>query len=160
MKNYIFFLIATFLLAGYSCQQKQQVTEEYKNEVKQKIAEFDKLWFEAWENEDLDYVMTILDEGFLNMFSFEPTAWNKEQCREGFQDVFDTYSIEGVEYESVEIIVDQNYAFETQLFKQKWITNDKQDTTHFDMRTMTIFKKQEDGNWKISRLMGQHNQNL
>jgi ketosteroid isomerase-like protein len=159
MKNYIFLLITTFLLAGYSCKQKQQLTEEYKKEVKQKISELDKLWMEAWENEDLDSTLTFLDEGFLNMFSFGLTAWNKERCREGFKDIFDTYLVEDLEYKSLEIIVDQNYAFETQLFKQKWITNDKQDTIHFDMRTMTVFKKQEDANWKIFRLMGQHNNN-
>ena len=43
------------------------------------------------------------------------------------------------------------------MFKQKWITNDKQDTIHFDMRGMTVFKKQDDGSWKIFRLFGQHN---
>ena len=115
----------------------------------------DKLWIEAWENEELDSVMTFLDEGFLNMFSFGPTASNKEQCREGFQKLFDTYSIEGVEYKTVEIVVDQNYAFEIQLFKQKWITNDKQDTTYFDVRTMMVFKKQKDGSWKLFWNFGQ-----
>jgi|GEM_PF-1259247 len=161
MKNYLSILIATILFVAVSCQQHhQQSPEEYQNEVQQQIAEFDKLWFEAWENEDLDFVMSILDEDFLNMFSFGLTAWDKEQCREGFKDVFDTYSIEDIEYKTLEIIADQNYAFETQLFKQKWITNDKQDTTYFDMRSLTVFKKQEDDSWKIFRLIGQHNPNL
>ncbi|MEN8118146.1 MAG: DUF4440 domain-containing protein, partial [Bacteroidota bacterium] len=108
-----------------------------------------------WENEDLDSTLTFLDEDFLNMFSFGPTAWNKEQCREGFKDVFDTYLVEDLEYKTIEIIVDQNYAFQTQLFKQKWITNDKQDTIYFDMRSMSVFKKQDDGSWKLFRLIGQ-----
>lgn len=154
MKNYIFFLIATLLLAGYSCQQKQQVTEEYKNEVKQKIAELDKLYHEAWENEDLDSTLFFYDDDFVNTFFFNMNL-NKEQTRESFQELFDTYSIEGVEYKTIEIFVDQNYAFETQLFKQKWITNDKQDTTHFDLRIMYVFKKQEDDSWKIFRFIAQ-----
>jgi len=98
--------------------------------------------------------MKILDEGFLNMFSFGP-ANNKEQCREGFQNVFDSYSIEDVEFNSVEVIADQNYAFETGLFKQKWITNDKQDTIPFDMRSLSVYKKQSDGSWKLFRLIAQ-----
>ena len=155
MKNYIFFLIATFLLAGYSCQQKQEVTEEYKNEVKQKITEVSKLWFEAWENEELDSLMTVLDEGFLNMFSFRPEDWNKEQCREGFKEGFKTVSIEDVEYKTVETVVDQNFAFEILLFKQKIINYDKKDTTSYDMRIMMVYKKQEEGSWKMFRLFGQ-----
>ncbi|HSO85065.1 MAG TPA: nuclear transport factor 2 family protein [Draconibacterium sp.] len=154
MKNYILFLIATFLLAGYSCQQKQEITEEYKNEAKQKIAEVSKLYLEAWKNEDLDSVMTFLDEGFLNMFSFGYTQ-TKEECSPVFRNVWDTYSVEDLEYKSLEIFVDQNYAFETGAFKQKWITNDKQDTIYFDMRGMNVFKKQEDGSWKLFRSMGQ-----
>jgi ketosteroid isomerase-like protein len=154
MKNYIFFLIATFLLAGYSCQQKQEVTEEYKNEVKQKIAELDELYFEAWEKEDLDSTITFLDEDFINMFGFGMNQ-TKEECRQDWKNVFDTYIIEGVEFKPVELLVDQNYAIETGLFKQKWITNDKKDTTYFDMRGMTVFKKQKDGSWKMFRLMGQ-----
>jgi ketosteroid isomerase-like protein len=154
MKNYIFYLIATFLLAGYSCQQKQEVTEEYKNDVKQKITELDKLWIEAWDNEDLDSLLTFLDDGFVNMFSFGFTK-TKEECPPEFKKLFDAHSIEGVEYETVEIVVDQNFAFETQLFKQKWIANDKQDTTYFDMRNLLVFKKQGDGNWKLFRTMGQ-----
>ena len=154
MKNYILFLIATFLLAGYSCQQKQEVTEEYKNEVKQKIAEVSKLYLEAWENEDLDSVITFLDEGFLNMFSFGFTQ-TKEECPAEFREVWDTYTVEDLEYKTVEIVVDQNYAYETGVFKQKWITNDKQDTIYFDMRGMNVFKKQENGSWKYFRSMGQ-----
>lgn len=156
MKNYLSILTATFLIVLVSCQpQPQQSTEDYQNEVKQKITELDKLWMETWENEDLDSTLTFLDEDFLNMFSFGPTAWNKEQCREGFKDVFDTYLVEDLEYKTIEIIVDQNYAFQTQLFKQKWITNDKQDTIYFDMRSMSVFKKQDDGSWKLFRLIGQ-----
>ena len=155
MKNYILFLIATFLLAGNSCQKKQQITEKYQNEAKQKIAEVSKLWTEAWENEDLDSLMTFLDEGFLNMFSFGSEDWNKEQCREGFKESFDTNSIENLEYKTVETVVDQNYAFEILLFKQKIISNDKKDTTSYDSRIMMVYKKQEEGSWKMFRLFGQ-----
>ncbi|MBN1819177.1 MAG: hypothetical protein JW833_00590 [Prolixibacteraceae bacterium] len=156
MKNYLIIFIATVVLATVSCRQHhEQSPEEYQEEVKQQIATVDKLWMEAWENEDLDSVMFFLDEGFLNMFGFGPTAWNKERCREGFKNVFDAYSVEGVEYKTIEFFVDQNYAFETQLFKQKFITNDIQDTTYFDMRTLTVYKKQDDGSWKLFWLMGQ-----
>jgi len=157
MKKYVLTIIPIFLLSATSCQQTKQTdptSEEYKSEVKQRIAQLDKIFYEAWRNEDLDSVLSCLDEGFLNMFSFGMTS-TKEQCREGFPDVFDAYYIEDLEFTSVELIVAQNYVFETQLFKQKWITNDKQDTIPFDMRIFLIFKRQEDGNWKLFRNIGQ-----
>jgi len=155
MKNYLSILIVTVMFVAISCQpHHQQSSEEYQNEVKQQIAEFDRLYFEAWENEDLDLTMSFLDEEFINMFSFGPSQ-TKAECIPAFKEVIDTYSIEDVEYESIELIVDENYAFETGLFKQKWITDDKKDTISFDMRGLTIFKKQEDGSWKMFRLMGQ-----
>ena len=147
-------LFAALLLMSFSCQQKQQSQEDYQNEVKQKIAKLDKLYFESWEKEDLESHMTYLDEDFINMF-YLGMAYDKKHCREAFQDVFNTYSIEDVEFDSDELIVDWNYAIETGLLKQKWISNDIQDTTYFDMRLLTIFKKQEDGNWKMFRLIGQ-----
>jgi ketosteroid isomerase-like protein len=152
-------LFLTLLIFCISCQQTVQTgqtTEEYKTEVKETIAKSVKLFYEAWENEDVDSTLFFLDEGLINMFDFGMSV-TKEECREGFQEVFDTYSIEGVEFKIIEVIVDNDYAFETEMFKQKWISNDKQDTILFDMRPMFVFKKQDDGSWKIFRLIGQHN---
>ena len=155
MKKALYLLLV--LIPVLSCQQTKQTgqtAEEYQAEVKEIIAQVDKLYFEAWENELLDSTMFFIDERFINMFSFGPSQ-TKEECWEAFQNVIDMYSIEDVKYESVELIADQNYAFETILFKQKWISNDKQDTILFDMRGMSVFKKQEDGSWKLFRLVGQ-----
>jgi ketosteroid isomerase-like protein len=155
MKKAIFLLV--MLIFVISCQQTRQsgqTEEDYKAEVKEKIAQLGKLYFEAWENKDVDSTLFFLDEGFINMFSFN-LFQTKEECRKDWENVFNTYAVEGVEYKSVEIIVDQNFAFETGLFKQKWITSDKQDTLFFDMRGMSVFKKQEDGSWKFFRLFGQ-----
>jgi ketosteroid isomerase-like protein len=155
MKNAVFFgIVLIFIMSCQQTKQTNTTSDEYQAEVKQQITQVDKLFYEAWENKDLDSTLSFLDEGFLNMFSFD-MATTKEQCREGFPDVFDTYSIEDVEFKSVELIVDQDYAFETHLFKQKWITNDKQDTIPFDMRIFMVFKRQEDGNWKVFRNIGQ-----
>lgn len=148
-------LLSIVLILVMSCQQQNvQTPEEYQAEVKEEITQLNRLYLEAWENEDVDSVLYFVDEGFINMF-YLGMSMTKEQCRDGFANVFDTYSVEDVEYEIVEVIADQNYAVETGLLKQKWITNDKQDTTFFDMRGMNVWKKQEDGSWKIFRGIGQ-----
>ena len=155
MKKAIFLLV--MLILTISCQQTRQnfqTTEEYQAKVKEEITQINRLYLEAWENEDIDSVMYFLDEGFINMFSFGMSS-TKEQCPDDFAKVFDNYSVEDVEYEIVEVIADQNYAVETGLLKQKWITNDKQDTILFDMRGMNVYKKQEDGSWKVFRGIGQ-----
>lgn len=144
-------LFAAILFMSYSCRQPQN-QEADQNEVKQKIVELDKFFFEAWENEDLESVMTCLDDDFINMPNFGE-SYNKEQCREGFHDLFDTYSVEDLEVDNIDLIVDRNYAFETGLLKQKWITKDKQDTVYYDSRIMTVFKKQEGDDWKWFRHM-------
>jgi len=152
-------LLLTLLVFFISCQQTVQTDlaeEEYKAEVEKTIAKSMKLFYEAWENEDVDSTLFFLDEGFINMFDFGMSL-TKEESREIFQEVFDTYSIEGVEFKIIEIIVGHDYAFETEMFKQKWITNDLQDTILTDMRPMHVFKKQDDGSWKLFRLIGQHN---
>ena len=152
-------LLLTLLVFFISCQQTVQTdlaAEEYKAVVEETIAKSMKLFYEAWENEDVDSTLFFLDEGFINMFGFGMSI-TKEECKERFQEVFDTHSIEGVEFKIIEIIVDHDYAFETEMFKQTWITNDLQDTILFDMRPMFVFKKQDDGSWKIFRLIGQHN---
>ena len=157
MKKYVLTIIPIILLVATSCQQTKQTdttSEEYQTKVKEEIAQLDRLLYGAWENEDLETCLSVLDEGFINMFSFGMSN-TKEQCRDAFADVFDTYSIEDFEYESVEVIADQNYAVGTGLLKQKWITNDKQDTLMFNMRGMSVFKKQEDGSWKMFRNFGQ-----
>jgi len=160
MKNSLSILSAILLLTCISChQQPEQSAEDYQKEVQQKIAELDKMWFEAWENEDLNSAMSLLDEDFLNIFSFNLT-WNKEEFREYFQEGININSIEDVHYKTVETVVDQNYAFNILLFKQKIINKVIQDTTYYDVRVMIVHKKQEDGNWKVFRLMGQHNPNL
>jgi ketosteroid isomerase-like protein len=158
-KAYLLLILSIFLV---SCQQSKQIdptSEEYQAKVKEEITQFNKLFFEAWENENLETILSELDEGFINTFYFDMST-TKEECRDGFADLFDTYSIEDVEYESVDLIADQNYAVQTLLFQQKWITNDKQDTILFDLRSMSVFKKQEDGSWKWFRHIAQHNNDL
>ena len=150
--------LAVIIIVMAACQQTEHTditSAEYQSEVKEEIAKFNKLYYEAWGNEDIDSVMYFLDEGFVNMFGFGMSL-SKEESRDGFADVFDSYSIEDVEFKTIEVIADHNYAFETLFFKQKWITNDNQDTIVFDIRVMTVFKNQDDGSWKMFRHFAQN----
>ena len=155
MKNIILIIsLATIICACQQTKQNTQTTEEYQAEAKQKIAQFNNLYFKALENEDIDSMMNFLDNEFINMWSFGSTQ-TKEEFREDFKATLDAFSIEDVEYISEECIVDKNYAFVTGVLKTKMISNDEQDTVLQVGRGISIFRKQEDGSWKMFRLIAQ-----
>ena len=154
MKKVSFLTALLCLLILTCCQQGTRLPQNYEAEVCEELSHLGAKYFEAWENEDLDSVMFFLDPEFLNMFSYGP-ATNLEENRESLRNIIDAYSVEDVKYERTECLVDHVIAFETGLFEQKWISNDKQDTISFKMRGMSVSRKQEDGSWKMFRLIGQ-----
>ena len=145
-----------FLLILFGCKQGLEVSESYQDEVCAELIELTHRSMEIWENEDVETYMSYLDKDIINMY-FYNLSMNLEENRAGFKDLFDTYSIEDVKFEVVECFADHNYAFVVGYLDQKWISNDKRDTIVTDkLRYLTVFKKQEDGEWKIFRLIGQH----
>jgi ketosteroid isomerase-like protein len=154
MKKMELFIGLLCFIALLSCGPEKKPADAYKAEVAEELSRLNKLYFEAWQNEDLDSCMSFLAPDFINMFSYGPAS-NYEQCREANKNVFDNYIIEGVKYERTECFVDCDMAFEDGFFEQQWITNDKSDTIFFKMRGLTVFKKQADGNWKQFRLIAQ-----
>jgi ketosteroid isomerase-like protein len=150
----MFFMAIVCLSFLPCCQQAEKLPENYQDQVCKELSESMTKSLEAWEKEDLDTYLTFLDKDMVNMFSYGP-AQDFEECRKSFIDVFNNYSIEGVKWEPVECVVDHDLAFLVSLFEQKWISNDKQDTISFKMRDMSVSRKQEDGSWKMFRLIGQ-----
>jgi ketosteroid isomerase-like protein len=144
-----------FLLILFGCQQGSEISESYQDEVCAELIEFTHKAHETWENEDLETYMSYLDKDIVNMY-FYNLSMNLEENRQGFKELFDTYSIEDVKFEVLECFADHNYAFVVGYLDQKWISNDKQDTIITDkLRGITVYKKQEEGNWKIFRIIGQ-----
>jgi ketosteroid isomerase-like protein len=154
MNNAVSLLAFPCLLILSCCQQSTKLPENYQAQVCEELSQLGAKYFTAWDNENLDSVMLFLDKDFINMFSYGP-ATNFQENNESFKSVFDTYSVEGVKYERIECIVDHTLAFETGLFEQKWISNDTKDTISFRMRGISVWRMQEDGSWKMFRLIGQ-----
>ena len=151
----MFFMAVVCLLVLPCCQQPEKLPEDYQDQVSAELLNLNKLlWYEAWEKEDLDSCLFFLDKDFLNMFAYGP-ATGLEENKQSFRDLFENYSVEDVRYERTECLVDSKYATETYWFEQKWITNDKQDTISSKLRGMSVWRKQEDGSWKMFRTMAQ-----
>jgi len=155
MKKVTLLIAFLYLLIPVSCKQGSKISESYQDKVCSELIEFTHKSLETWENEDLETYMSYLDKDVVNMYSYDLAA-NYEECRQAFKNLFDNYSIEDVKFESVECFADHNYAFVVGFLDQKWISNDKQDTIVTNkLRGLTIYKKQEDGTWKMFRLIGQ-----
>jgi len=154
MKNPVSLLAILCLLTLNCCQQGSKLPEGYQDQVCKELSESMTASLKAWEKEDLETYLTFLDKDIVNMFSYG-MAQNLEECKQSFTDVFNNYSVEGVKWEPVECIVDHNLAFMITMFEQKWISNDKKDTISFKMRGISVNRKQEDGSWKMFRLLGQ-----
>ena len=156
MKRVTPIIALLYLLILVNCEQGSKLPENYQEDVCAELIEFTHESLKTWENEDLETYMSYLDEDIVNMYSYD-LSMNLEENREGFKDLFDTYSIEDVKFEALECFVDHNYAFVVGFLDQKWISNDQQDTVVTDkLRFLNVFKKQEDGSWKMFRIIGQH----
>jgi ketosteroid isomerase-like protein len=156
MKKVTLLIALLYLLILVNCKQGSKLPENYQDQVCDELIEFTHKSLETWENEDLETYMSYLDKDIVNMYSYG-LSMNLEENRQLFKDLFDDYSIEDVKFEVVECFADHNYAFVVGFLDQKWISNDKQDTIVTDkLRGLTVYKKQEDGNWKMFRLIGQH----
>jgi len=154
MKNFVFSMAFLCLFFLTCCQQGTKLPENYQAEVCDELIQIDKLFFEAWDNEDLDSCMSFIAPDFINMFS-AGTASNFEESRESYKSMFENYIIEGVKFDRSECFVDQNFAFEIGTFEQTLISNDGKDTIPGKARAISILKKQPDGKWKQFRLISQ-----
>ena len=96
-----------FLLILVGCKQGSEISESYQDEVCAELIEFTHESLETWENEDVETYMSYLDKDIINMYSYN-LSMNLEENREGFKDLFETYSIEDVNFEVVECFVDHN----------------------------------------------------
>lgn len=156
MKKVTLLIPFLFLLILVNCKQGSKLPENYQDEVCTELSEITDKLFETWVNEDLETHISYFDKDFVNRYGAGP-ALNFEESKQAFKSLFDNYSIEAQLERREECFADHNFAYQVVLFEQTWISNDKQDTVHSGkVRLQYVFKKQEDGNWKVFRYLGQH----
>ncbi len=109
-----------------------------------------KAYLHAWDDEDLEGLQSVLDDDFLNMYNYD-MVMDVEACREGFREFFDDVTIIVNTYEQQECFADQNYVFEITQLEQRWIREEQGDTVYDRRRGLSVWKKQEDGSWKLYR---------
>jgi hypothetical protein len=151
MKNLVLFLLGMFIYASAVAQnEKKEVISE--NELFNKIASLDSLLFNAYNSKNLDLMKTFFTKD-LEWYQDNGGLINFEQVFINFQSIFNRdYDLKrNLVKESLEVHPIKGYgAIEIGKHQFKHIENGKLEIGTF--KFLMIWKN-ENGNWKISRVI-------
>jgi ketosteroid isomerase-like protein len=151
--------ILTLTLVGllaFSCTH-HETTETNTVNKEEVAAELSSTWAaftDAWEKGDVEACLSYMDEDYINMPSLEATT-DFTATGEMFTAVFENNIIESAQVRPIELYVHDDMAFEFTYMDQVWINKSTEDTSQFTNRCLSVWKKMEDGNWKLLRWMAQ-----
>lgn len=144
MKNIIAFLTIIGLFLSTSCNQQKVVNNpENETEVAEQLAQIWKEFDKAMINQDIDKVMSYFTQDYINYPFYGSTQNGFEETKIFLGEFMKNYPNQGLNVEQVEVKVLEDIAFEVEIMQ---ILN---------QRGFSIFKKQDDGNWKFYRWIGQ-----
>jgi ketosteroid isomerase-like protein len=109
---------------------------------------------EAGKNKDIDKVMSYHTQDYINYPSYGSTQNGFEETRAFLKDLLETNSFGETKIQQVEVLVHGDIAFEVALMEQNFTPLGKNPVKSYQ-RCLSVFKKQDDGNWKFYRWMGQ-----
>lgn len=142
MKKIIILLTAFGLFLSTSCNQQKVVSDnENIDEVAEQIIQIWDDFNEAMLSKDLDKVMSLFTQDFINYPFYGSTQNGFEETKTFIEGFMNNYPEGGFEFKQVEVKVFDDIAFEV--------------TSMQGQRGFSIFKKQADGSWKLYRWIGQ-----
>lgn len=155
MKNILALLTVISLILSTSCNQQKVVNNpENEAEVAVQLSQIWKEYGEAMVNKDIDKMMSYHLEDYINYPNFGSTQVGLEAYKDMITGYIENVPLGEVNIEQIEVVVEGNFAFEVALFKQKYTPEDREPVESVQ-RSFTIFKKQDDGEWKFYRWIGQ-----
>lgn len=157
MKDLKILIPALFCIMTLSCSQQEPAQTETIN--KEEVASSLKtLWTEylkAWKNGDTEKCLSYMTaEDYINMPSNDATQ-NFQETREMFNDVFENNRIESADYNQIEAFIHEDMAYEFGVLDQVWIAKATGDTVQLHGRCISVWKKMDEGAWKLHRWMSQ-----
>lgn len=157
MKNFRLPVLALAGLLAFSCTTHHEAAETSTVNEKEVAAEITSLWatyLDAWESGDAETCLSYMTADFINMPGLD-AATDFQATREMFNNLFENNIIEGAGYRPIEFFVHDSMTFEFGYLDQVWINRTTGDTSQFTIRGASVWKKMEDGSWKIHRWMAQ-----
>ena len=152
MKKVTLFMALLYLLILNGCNNEVKLPDDYEAQVTAKISELMTKYAEALDNGDQDTFWSSFDEGCLRLHSNNIVS-NLEQDIERYKSYFANFSYEDVTNNQIDLVVDHDYAFGIAQLEYNQINNEEQDTVKIKSSGFFVYKKQEEGNWKIFRLV-------
>jgi ketosteroid isomerase-like protein len=147
-------LLATTMLLGCNQQTTAPADTLNKEEIARQLEENWNGFIVAFNQKDIDKVMSFLTEDYINM----PAAnWTQdyEGSKELFLSMMNDNIIETNTYEQGEVFVHPDMAYEFGEIYMVLVSKTTGDTVINNPRTLTVWKKMDDGSWKLHRWMGQ-----
>ncbi len=147
-------LVIFFLVIGCTQKEPKSIPKLNEDVVIENLAVILEDFFEAWQSGDAEKCVSYLTTDYINMPSLDATT-DFQATQEMFQDALAKNIIEDLEYKQIEIFVHSNMAYEFGWLDQTWINNESNDTIDTHTRCITVWKKLDDGTWKLHRWMAQ-----
>jgi ketosteroid isomerase-like protein len=123
--------------------------EEISNEILQNWDGF----ISAFDGGDIDKAMSYLTDDYINMPSYNVTQ-DFQETKDMFQNMVDNSTVES-QYKQTEIFVHPDMAYQFGLIHMVLISKSTGDTVINNNRSISVWKKMDDGSWKLHRWMGQ-----
>jgi len=156
MKNPTFLISLVFLLILVGCQQGevQNDNQESYTQVAQNLEQLWTDYIDASLKGDPATVLSFMTEDFKNLLSTDLTQ-DLQATKEMFKNIMENYLWTSLDYERSELFVHDTMAYEIGFLDQTRISRDNQDTINARSRCLTVYKKVDDGTWKLYRWMPQ-----
>ena len=156
MKNLKVLAVIMAAITILGCTREPAVTSDTvnKEEISRQLAENWDQFIMAFTNEDIEKLMSFVTDDYINMPAYGMTQ-NYQESQAMFQGMMDDYYFEKNTYEQKEVFVHPGMAYEFGLIQMVLVSKSQGDTVINNTLSVSVWKKMDDGSWKLHRWMGQ-----
>ena len=147
--------LAILLCYTFSCQKGEEVAEEPTVDVEADVEAIKNLiddCSKAWNEEDYEGFMAIIDEEAVFLPPNAPPFGGMETIRSIYRTEFDSFDF-NVTITTEEIHVCGDLTFSLDNWKGSMNPKDGSEPIVFENKNLVIYKRQVDGSWKTWRAM-------
>ncbi len=139
--------IISTIAVGCNNQQNSEATNE---DARQSIDQLNERHVQAARTEDVEAFLATVTDDFALMPPNNPGARGKEGVRTWFDNFFGAFSIESIEFPTIELVIDRNWAFQHYTYDWTVVPDAGGDSIRDKGDGMYIYHREGDGSWKIA----------
>jgi ketosteroid isomerase-like protein len=147
-------IMISIMILGCTQKPAEPAVTLNKEEISDEILKNWNDFILAFNSGDIEKTMSYFTDDYINMPSFEVTQ-NYEETKDMFQGMINNFSVETNTYKQTEIFVHPDMAYQFGNINMVLISRTTGDTVINRNRSVSVWKKTEDGSWKLYRWIGQ-----